>query len=324
MSGGFQTSVNTQPAPAVAGDWASTNPRDFFLAGPGGLVAGSGGATVGLFAWVSPNPLDADGTGQQVTNAGSGPVSGFIHREQQALNTTYLSASGNVIPAGFQMGLLISGDVWVKNDGTTFAAVGMKAYASLTTGKARFGATGSATSAGTSNAATLAAQTGTMTGSISGNVLTVSGTTAGTVLQVGAIIAGSAGSAGGDAVATGTQIIKQLTGSVGGTGTYIVSPGNQNVTSTSMTATWALLTVGGTVTGTFAVNDQLTGTGVAASSFITALGTGTGGAGTYIVSPTQAMSASTVAATGDVETKWIAMSSGRPGELVKISDQVLG
>ena len=44
---GFQKQVNLTPAPAVAGDYASANPHVSVLAGPGGLVAGVGGVTVG-------------------------------------------------------------------------------------------------------------------------------------------------------------------------------------------------------------------------------------------------------------------------------------
>lgn len=47
------------------------------------------------------------------------------------------------------------------------------------------------------------------------------------------------------------------------------------------------LTVGGTVSGTFAVGQRIWGTGVEPNTFITALGTGTGGAGTYTISNTQ-------------------------------------
>lgn len=320
--GGFQTAVNTQPAVGVAGDFADANVRTALMAGPGGIVAGTGGLTVGLFAWVSAYPLDPDGTGQQATNSGQGVPSGFVGRAQQGLITTFLAGSSQVIPQGFDVTLFTGGGFWAKNDGTVIAAPGMKAYASISTGKVRFGLAGSATQGATSNASSIAAATGTMTGSIAGNIMTVTGTTAGTVLVVGAIIAGSAGTGGGDGVATNTQIIRQLTGSVGGTGTYVVNIGGQNVTSTSLTATWALLTVGGTITGTFAVADKLTGTGVAANSYIISLGTGTGGAGTYVVSPSQAMSSSTVQAESDVETKFYAASGGRPGELVKITSHI--
>lgn len=56
-----QTQVFYQPAPAVAGDFASTNTNRFVvLAGPGGLVAGAAGLTVGLFAWLAANQIDTD------------------------------------------------------------------------------------------------------------------------------------------------------------------------------------------------------------------------------------------------------------------------
>ena len=47
----FQTSVSTQPAPAVAGDFANGNPRFAVPAGPGGLIAGAAGVTIGQAPW---------------------------------------------------------------------------------------------------------------------------------------------------------------------------------------------------------------------------------------------------------------------------------
>lgn len=47
---GFQTKVNRQQAPAIAGDFASANPRASMLATEGTLVAGVSGVTVGVFA----------------------------------------------------------------------------------------------------------------------------------------------------------------------------------------------------------------------------------------------------------------------------------
>jgi hypothetical protein len=60
-----------------------------------------------------------------------------------------------------------------------------------------------------------------------------------------------------------------------------------NGTSTASTISGTTLTVGGTVAGTFAVGQIISGSGVTAGTYITALGTGTGGAGTYTVSATQ-------------------------------------
>jgi|LakMenE01Jun11ns_1017448.scaffolds.fasta_scaffold9951134_3 hypothetical protein len=55
-----------------------------------------------------------------------------------------------------------------------------------------------------------------------------------------------------------------------------------------------VLTVGGSVTGTFAVGMKVTGTGVAVGTSIVALGTGTGGAGTYVVSISQSVSSTNI------------------------------
>ena len=80
---GFQKQVYIEPAAAVAGDFASSNPRSTVLAGQGALVADTAGVTVGRFAW-------ADATGK-VTNAGSGVPTGFVHREQQGVITVFLA-----------------------------------------------------------------------------------------------------------------------------------------------------------------------------------------------------------------------------------------
>lgn len=128
----FPNVVQYQPAPAVAGDFASSNPRAVVLAGPGGLVAGTGGVNTGLFAWADVNGL--------VTNAGSGVPTGFVHREQQALIVTYLAEYGTNVPVGFMVTLHATGDFWVNT--TTVATQGQKVFASNTTGVIATGATG--------------------------------------------------------------------------------------------------------------------------------------------------------------------------------------
>ncbi len=95
-----QTAVNTVPAPAFEGDFCDSNPRYTYDAGPGGLVAGSAGLTVGRFAWAT-YPPDADNAPSVANNNGVGPVAGFVHREQQGLITTYLQTSSMLVPAGF-------------------------------------------------------------------------------------------------------------------------------------------------------------------------------------------------------------------------------
>lgn len=129
----------------------------------------------------------------------------------------------------------------------------------------------------------------------------------------------------GAGVAAGTKIVAQISGTPGGIGVYSVSIPEQNVPSEPMTFNYGLLTVGGTVTGSYGIGSVLTGGGTTAGTVITSLGTGAGGAGTYNVSPSQtvASGAINVAAT-NVETKWFCMSSALPGELCKISSMPLG
>lgn len=128
----FQNQVQGVPAPAVAGDFASTNPRATYLAGPGALVAGDDGLICGLFAWVLK---DSNGEPLSCDNDGTGAPDGFVHREQLALITTYLDGSGNTIPTGFAVTLHTEGDFWAKNETGTSVAVGDTVYASNTTGK---------------------------------------------------------------------------------------------------------------------------------------------------------------------------------------------
>jgi hypothetical protein len=315
----FQTFVGTQPSPAVAGDKASANPRFSVDAGPGGLVAGPNGVIVGRFAWWNADQIDPNGAPALVNNFGSGPVTGFVPREQQGLITVFLQQSSMLIPTGFMMTLMSGGDFWCVNDGTSDCTVGMKAYANFADGRITFAATGTPNGA-TSTSYTIAAETASFTGTIIGDILTASAVT-------GLIVPGEVLS--GTNVQTGTTVLAQVLPLLAGeallgAGRYEVNFSEQNVASTAITGAYGLLTAGGTITGTFGVGDTLSGTGVTAGTNITALGTGTGGAGTYYVTPSQTASSGTITAATNVETKWVAMSAGLAGELVKISSQALG
>ncbi len=312
-SSGWQTSVGTTPAPAIAGDFASANPWASVDAGPGGLVAGAAGVTVGRFGWASYAGIDPDNAPTIVNSFGSGIPTGLVApRAMQALITAYLADSSMVVPQGFGVTLMKGGDFWVKNDGTTQALIGQKAYADMATGKASFAATGAPASA--SITGSIAAQTASFTGSIAGNVLTASAVT-GTIVA-GGLLAGT----GGGGVATGTKVVAQLSGTVGGAGTYAVDIPEQTVTSTAMTETYGTLTVSAVGSGTIEVGGLLAGTGVTTGSVVTQAGTGAGGTGTYYVDKTQSVISGAMTVGNNVETKWIAMSSGLAGELVKISN----
>lgn len=309
--------VNVQPAIGVEGDFCDHNPRFTVNAGAGGMVAGAAGVVIGLFAWAE-NPPDADGTPSVVSNSGNGPVTGFVHREQQGLIVDYLASSGLKIQAGFQTVLHSGGGFFARNAGAAQALMGQKAYADLGTGAVTFAATASP-SAGGSVTGTIAAATSSFTGAIDDAVLTVS------VVASGSVVPGTTVS--GSGVASGTLVVEQLTGTTGGVGTYAVNIGEQSIAAEAMTGAYGLFTAVSGLTGAFAIGSILSGAGgggVTSGTTIYGFGTGEGGLGTYYVSPTQTVTSTTISATGNVETKWYAMSTGLPGELVKISDHPLG
>jgi hypothetical protein len=312
--GGFQTVVNTQPAPAVEGDFCNTNPRFSVDAGPGGLVAGDHGVIVGRFAWLSNEEVDANDAPAIVNNFGAGPPAGFVHRDQQGLITGYLQESSMLIPTGFQMSLMARAGLWARNRGATEALPGMKAFANFADGSVSFAPAGSISSASVTGS--IAAGTGAVTGSINDDVLTVTAVTNGQ-LPVGATIAGAG-------IAAGTKIVAQLDGVPGGVGDYALNIGEQLVQNEAINATFGILTVTAVVSGQLSIGDGLSGAGIAAGTTITAFGTGNGGNGTYIVDPTQAVAAETITVGTAIETNFFCRSTGAPGEIVKIDPTPYG
>lgn len=131
----FQTTVNITQAPALEGE-ASLNPRYILPAAEAGYRAGSGGVTIGRFAW-------ADAAASTLVNTGTAAPNCVIAREfGAAMITTYGAEYGNTIPEGFGVPFpLMAGDVWVKNTGVGSVTVGMKAYAKQSDGTVIFDAT---------------------------------------------------------------------------------------------------------------------------------------------------------------------------------------
>lgn len=314
MTAGFQQQVYPQPAQAIEGDFASSNPVASFEAGPFGLVAGVGGLTVGRFAWVT-NPVDPNSTPSIARNLGIGAPDGFVHREQQGLNTTYLSYAGMSVPVGFPVALMKAGDFWVKNNGSTQALRKQKAFANVNDGSVAFAAAGG-TIQSASVTGSVAASTFSVTGSIDGDVMTVTAVGAGTVVA-GATISGTS-------VATGTKVVSQISGTAGGVGTYYVDIPEQTVASTTISGTYGTLTVTAVGSGALSVGQQLAGANIVAGTKLTALLTGTGGTGTYVVDNNTVAASATVTGTAWIETKWYADSAGLAGELVKISSWPVG
>ena len=384
---GFQQAVNILLPLAVAGDFASSNPRANVLASStgAGLVAGPNGVRAGTFAWV-------DSSGVIVTNSGTGVPTGFVHRNQQSVITVFLDESTMMVRPGFNMALMDAGDFYVVNNGAGAATVGQKAFANNTTGLVAFAAANATIAGGTCATATLAkivsATTGgalpttnNVTGSIAGTTLTVTAVGA-SVVGVGAVLTGTgiepyttvlaqvSGTGGGIGVytvsvsqtvtsttiavsgggltltggntsgvfavgmtisgtniPTGTTILGYGTATAGGAGTYYVSnPAVTAATASTITAANAMFLTLASSTGTYGLNDTLSGSGVvnqtiAANHTTNANLTGTGGDGTYLTSAYQAsaLTSQEIDVLSATETKWTAKSAGAVGELIKIT-----
>lgn len=321
MPRGIQNAVTGLPAVGRSGDWASANwNRYSVLSGPGGLVAGPAGVTIGAFGWLSLQSLDPDNAAQIVNSFGTGVPDGFVSTpDSPAIITTFLADGTMLLLPGQPVPLHSSGDFWVTNSGSAYALAGYKAYANLSTGAASFAATGSPGTA-SGSASTIAAGTWSATGSISGNVMTVGAVTGTYGVAIGSLVTGAG-------VAPGTTVVYPLTATNGGAGTYIVSISEQAVPSgTSLSGTFGVLTVGGTVSGTVGVGAAVSGGSVSAGTVITAGAaqntnfTGAGGAGTYAVNNTQTQGSAALTFSVTVETKWYCRSQGATGEVVKISE----
>lgn len=128
----FPRLLNSDMPVGLEGDFCSGNIHQSVIAGEGQFVVGTGGLTVGRFAW-------ADGTGK-VTNAGTGAPTGFVHREMAAVIVAYLGTNSMLIQPGQPCTLMRSGDYWAKT--TTLATLGQKVFASNTTGQIATGAAG--------------------------------------------------------------------------------------------------------------------------------------------------------------------------------------
>jgi hypothetical protein len=133
------------------------------------------------------------------------------------------------------------------------------------------------------------------TGSISGTTLTVTAITNGTIAINQALFGVNV---------TQATVITALGTGTGGVGTYTVNQ-SQSVASTQMNSatvgavvTGAIsgttLTVSAVTSGTLVVGQTIQGSTVTAQTIITALGTGTGGVGTYTVNNSQTVTSRTL------------------------------
>jgi hypothetical protein len=203
----FQTVINRQQAPAIAGDFASANPRASVLAGEGALVTGPNGVTVGQFAWAL--------AGLVTNNFALGGQVGFVHRDLQALITAWLGQTSMVIPAGLAVTLMEQGDFWGKFAGG--AAIGQKVYASYADGSLSAAAT-----------ATPPQSTGGLVSTTNASALITVTTAPTQPIVVGQPISGAG-------IPAGAYIASLVTGT-GGLGTYNLSA-PATATATGVAAT---------------------------------------------------------------------------------------
>ena len=321
----FQTAVNTLPGLGVAGDFAGHNPRIHVLAGPGSVIAGPSGVNVGTFAWLG-SLQDNDNAPTIATNSGYGPVAGFVGRQFEAAITTYLAESSMNIPQAWPVPLYSAGDFLVKNSGSTYVTPGMNAYAAYSTGLVSFATGTSAASSATCATSTITnTSTFSVTGGIVGNLLTVSAVSSGTI-YAGATISGTS-------VTSGTQILAQLTPlltgeTAGGAGRYSVSYGEQSVSAgTTISGTNYIFTLGATASALPTVGGALSGGSISTAPvpYITqAITPGTASGSLYATNAAAAQTSTTITFTSNVATKFVAVSGGAAGELIKMTSWLQG
>lgn len=85
----------------------------------------------------------------------------------------------------------------------------------------------------------------------------------------------------GTGITTGTTVLSQVSGTIGGAGTYVLSAAN-TASSASIQSVSNVMVITGSVTGAIAIGQEVTGAAITSGTFVTALGTGVGGTGTYI------------------------------------------
>ena len=97
-----------------------------------------------------------------------------------------------------------------------------------------------------------------------------------------------------------------VSGTMGGAGTYTINKTN-TCSSASATSTSLVMDVTGVTSGTLVIGQQITGSSVTAGTFVTALGTGTGGTGTYVTTQQNGVASETLTAVMPVVT-WDSVS----------------
>lgn len=294
MTTGFQTQINSQPAPAEAGDFAGINPRASLLnGGAGQYVAPSTGLVVGRFAWANP---DTSAVSQTFV---SGYQLGFLHRENNAVITAFLGEAVYLVNQGLPAALFDQGDFWALFDAG--ATPGQRVWADPSTGKP---IAGGATAPALDGFTAVLGSSGSI--AITTNVATISAV-------VGWIDAGSTVTS----ASLGTAVLgTRLTGSAGGAGTFTLVHGD--FTIEAYTATNDHMTVSAVSSGVLSPGDEVGSPATAGTQIVSQVSGSAGGIGVYTISIAQ-YHASTTFSDVAVATPWFVDSVAANGEIAKIS-----
>ncbi|NBT05149.1 MAG: hypothetical protein EBS94_17340, partial [Proteobacteria bacterium] len=212
--------------------------------------------------------------GASVTGSIAAPSATFTGSQTTTVLTVTAVTSGTLV-VGQQ--LTLPGSPVITALGTGLGGIGTYTLSnSQTVASAQFNATAPAAVAA-------------FTGTISTTTLTVTSVSSGT-LAVGQVITGSG-------VTAGTVITALGTGT-GRTGTYTITPSQTVSTPTLMNASATYLSVSDVTSGTLAVGQVLSRNSVTDTSII-ALGTGTGGTGTYLLDKNQSVGSTSITASAD-------------------------
>ena len=238
-----------------------------------------GGAGIAGNLWVNGGVyMGSIGTSNSFANAVAVATTNSTSSTTGALvvATGGLGVSGNTV---------IGGNITVQGPFYPINAVGASGVAMVRSDGANFTTTSATVvdpvTTATSTSSTIAVVSASVTGSISGVTLT---TSAGSP-AIGMVLSGNG-------IIPGTMIIS------GSSTTWTLSIPQPTTSSGVYAGTTTTLTVGGSLTGTFAVGTLLSGTGIDPRTQIQARGTGSGGAGTYFISGYQGAIASGQAING--------------------------
>ena len=319
----FQKKVNRELAIGVVGARASMNPVSTVLAGPGGLVATTGGVYVGRFAWNTYATAGGPGKAANSCLTGKKP-DGFIANEMNASIVNVGGSNSLLVPGGMPVTEFDRGDFLAY---ATFgeADIDDKVFANLFTGQIKADAAG-AFPVDVAGSASVINGTATL-----GDCTLTVGTVTSGVLAVGQLISGTG-------IDEGTYIDKLGNGS-GSTGTYILSKpviatlaGSETLTTVAPEGVGGgtmvcdannnskTLTIGTVTSGVVAAGMLVSGTSIPSGTYVAALGTSSGVAGTLTLSAntTGTISAASVKFSPWIETDWSVKSAANAMELVKI------